>query len=364
LLTQCSVYNVNMSDRLWKIVYMVRALCELEITEGLTDVARKELIEQIGRANLSQIQEYKEAIQFTLKSDVQELLSLKTAASAYIVHQFDIPRPKALLGHQNFTQLLKLIKHIRELHPINTFNSLYLSAAGSNSSVMQRIKEELSQATGLVVDDSEGDLLIRIRRTKNSWDVLVRLTPRPLATRGWRVVDLPGALNAPVAHVMARLAGIKPHYQVLNLMCGSASLVIEAHSIERTARITGVDLDTEALNAAHINAKAARIRRSTSFIQGDAAQLPFRNADFDILLADLPFGNLVGSHEYNVRIYPRVFHEAWRVAKPGARFVLITHEVRLMEQILADMPQWQVEDIRKINLRGLHPRIYTLRKSK
>ena len=33
------------------------------------------------------------------------------------------------------------------------------------------------------------------------WEVLVRLTPRPLTARPWRVCNWPGALNAVVAGI-------------------------------------------------------------------------------------------------------------------------------------------------------------------
>jgi hypothetical protein len=65
----------------------------------------------------------------------------------------------------------------------------------------------------------------------------------------------------------------------------------------------------------------------------------------------------------NVAAYPRILQEAARVARSGARFGLITHEVRLMEQLLASAPDtWAVEDVLRVELGGLHPRIFVLRK--
>ena len=42
--------------------------------------------------------------------------------------------------------------------------------------------------------------------TDEGWEALVRLTPRPLSARPWRVCNLPGALDATAAHAMARLS--------------------------------------------------------------------------------------------------------------------------------------------------------------
>jgi tRNA (guanine6-N2)-methyltransferase len=83
----------------------------------------------------------------------------------------------------------------------------------------------------------------------------------------------------------------------------------------------------------------------------------------DVLCADLPFGQLVGTHQENEWLYPTLMTEAARVARPNARFVIITHEVRLMDGILAVLKSWQVREIQMITLGGLHPRIYVLERS-
>ena len=54
--------------------------------------------------------------------------------------------------------------------------------------------------------------------------------------------------------------------------------------------------------------------------------------------------------------------EAARVARRGARFVLLTHEVRLMESVLAEVEAWETLAIRRVALGGLHPRIFVLRR--
>jgi 23S rRNA G2445 N2-methylase RlmL len=86
------------------------------------------------------------------------------------------------------------------------------------------------------------------------------------------------------------------------------------------------------------------------------------DAGVDALVADLPFGSQVGSHEENVTLYPQILREARRVAKRGARFVVITAEVRLMQGLLAQMGDvWRCERSLRINLGGLQPAIFALR---
>ena len=78
---------------------------------------------------------------------------------------------------------------------------------------------------------------------------------------------------------------------------------------------------------------ASRRQNNIELYQADGQRLPLPNRTMDALCADLPFGHRIGSHEENVRLYPLILDEAARVARPGARFVLITHEVRLLEQV-------------------------------
>src|SRR6266566_3742806 len=81
------------------------------------------------------------------------------------------------------------------------------------------------------------------------------------------------------------------------------------------------------------------------------------------ICADLPWGQLVGSHQHNAALYPRVLAEAARVATPRARLVLLTHEIKLFESILQDCTEWTLQDVVKIYQGGLHPRIYLFQRS-
>ena len=91
----------------------------------------------------------------------------------------------------------------------------------------------------------------------------------------------------------------------------------------------------------------------------DATRLPLPDAGVDAIVADLPFGHRVGSHDDNKALYPAILREAGRVAKPGARCVLITAEVKLMEAALTPtLSQWERGQTLRVNLGGLRPAIF------
>ncbi len=189
------------------------------------------------------------------------------------------------------------------------------------------------------------------------------MTPRPLATRQWRVCNYEGALNATVARAMAIWSQPSCADVVLNVLCGSGSLLIERRLWGEAAKLMGCDISLAARDCAAQNLRAAALPQPCSVFDWDARQLPLPDHSVDVILSDLPFGQLVGSHQANATLYPAVLREAARVAKTGGRFVLITHEIRLIETALAELSAtWQIVATHKVTLRGLHPRIYVLNK--
>lgn len=342
-------------------------LFEAEVVDGLVMFAREELAEKLAAhiRIVSSQQPATDSVQFYYSGGLQHLLSLKTIQSIYLIRNFDIPRPRALLGNEQFQNLQRDIAAVIQLSPPDTYQTFYVSAAGSDSSVMVRLKEGLARATGLSNKDDEGDLLLRLRRGLNGrdWQTLVRLTPRPLATRAWRVCNFPGALNASVAHVMALLTRPKPDDVFVNLACGSGTLMIERLAALNAQCVVGCDINPDVLQCARTNLASSRLIDDVRLIGADAAQLPFTENSVSAICADLPFGNLVGSHDTNLSFYPALLDDAARVAKRGARFVLITHELRLMQDLLGQQHEWRLETTVPITLTGLHPRIYVLVKN-
>ncbi|MCB9454357.1 MAG: methyltransferase domain-containing protein [Anaerolineaceae bacterium] len=339
-------------------------VCEVDVAEGLERFAWDELdglfeerVEQIDGSSTPG------RIRFQYVGNLYHLTRLQTVQAVYLSQVFAIPRPKALLGDQHFRALLAQIAAVRDLSPADAYQTFYLSAAGSESSVLGRLRDALAEHTGLTPSTEEGDLLIRLRHPpedKDHWETLVRLSPRPLATRSWRVCNREGALNAAVAQVMVRLTRPKPEDAFLNIGCGSGTLLIERLACAPAVSVSGYDHDATALTCAEQNAAAAGFGEQIKLNLGDARKLPLTAKSVDAICADLPFGHMIGSHEGNIELYPALLAEVGRVAKPGARFVLITHEVRLMETLLEESPTWHIVEVIRVALGGLYPRIFVL----
>lgn len=334
-------------------------LCEAEAIPGLEYLLRDEISERFGGKCDIIDGASKDGIRFEYRGNPWQLKRLAMAQAVYLIQEYPIARPKALLGHQYWTLFTESINKVISIYPSDTFRTFTIAAAGSDSSVMRRIKDEISRKLNLIHVE-KGDLWIRIRPSlTEGWETLTRLTPRPLTTRDWRIANYKGALNAAVAHAMVKLTLPEIRDRYLNLGCGSGTLLIERAGLTQAKSIIGVDNKAEVLDLAVSNIVVSGHEHKIRFIQSDITCLPFEDNRFDSITADLPFGQRVGTHKDNLILYPKVLQETARVASKSARFVLITHEVKLMDNLIPQFNDvWHLVESRMITLRGLHPRIY------
>jgi 23S rRNA G2445 N2-methylase RlmL len=338
---------------------------EAAAPEGLEALVYEELRTRLGGpiSLRHALERFPGVVQFDYTGKPEKLLGLRTVLSLFWGLRFDVPRPRALLGHQNLQALLARVDEVLRLSPRGSFKSLHLAAAGSESAVMQRLAEEIAGHARLSLAREEADLLVRVRPPLDGspgWEALVRMAPRPLSVRRWRVCDLEGALNAAVAQAAVMLTRPRREDVFLNLACGSGTLLIERAAHSPAARLLGCDVAPEALACARQNIAGAGMDRRIQVYPWDARALPLESASVDVICADLPFGLDVGSHDENVALYPALLAEAARAARPKARGVFITQEVRLMGDLLAASPDWALEKVLPVGITGLRPRIYVV----
>ena len=320
---------------------------EIELIDGLDRFVADELAAKLGRLDY-RIEEQTRAGRMSLRysGPVKPLLSLRSAVAVHLVEHFAVSRPRALLGHEHFSRLLKAIRKVLGLHSGETFKTFRVSAAGSDSVTFRRLRMELGAALGLEDRADEGQLHLSIRRpaTGNGWEVLVRLTPAPLSARSWRVCNRPDAVNATIAHSMALLAGPRDKERFLNLCCGSGTLLIERMRLGPAACAIGVDVEPAALDCARRNIEAAGLQREVKLIQGDSRRVPMPAGSFDTITADLPFGMLRGASRELDTLYGEVLREAARLLVLGGAFVVITARGRLLEDALGQAAgEWKRE---------------------
>ena len=304
----------------------------LDVVPGLVPV----LLDELGTT----VDERTEAF-VVLDMDRRDALHLRTAYAAYAVATFDVRAPKALLGDANLKTITKLVGDVARSQP---FTAVRIGAAGADSPVMRRIGDELATAARLPHDPAHGDLLVRIIRSgreDGGWQVLVRLTPRPLSNRPWHVAGFEGAIDASVAAAMVRLTDPRPDDVFLDPTSGSNTIVLERRHHGPARLALGSDLSADA----------------RAEVRADASRLPLADATVTALAANPPWNHRFEADE---NLHAALLAEAGRVATLEARFVVLTHDIRRFERALRDQHRWQVQQQLKLDLRGHHPRLYVL----
>jgi len=337
---------------------------EAEVIPGLESFAIDELHLRFG-SKLAQVTRLRAGfIRFRFNGRLQQLHALRSVIAVYQIHHFPIPRPKAFLGHQHFLRLTKILTDTSQSF-VRPPQTLGIGAAGARTSVMRRLNQELVETLNLEpADDGKGELFVRMlpNRETNGWEVLVRISLQPLSARDYRLVNMPGSLNATVAYAMTQVDALGERATVVNLCCGASTILIEHALLHPHHQLVAIDCSAAALEAGRCNTSASGLEHRIQHIQADARRTPLVARTADRLYADLPFGHHIGSHEANMRLYPVILTEAARLASPDAAFIVLSHEVKLLRRCLLESP-WAAIRESKINLRGLHPRLFVLRQN-
>ncbi len=337
------------------------------------------------------------------RGDWARLLDLRTIVAPFLVLSFPVPRPRSLTSGEYFPQIMDAVRLVQRINPEKP-RTFRIDAAGSESAGFQRLASQLEEATGLPQVPEDGQLLLRFRRSSGprssgprsagtgsaaagsagtgsaapgsaapgsagsasadgtGWDVLVRLSSRPLSSRAWRVANLPGAANATIAAAMSQLTSPRPGDRVANLMCGSGTLLIERLRAAPARFAVAVDADPGAVDCCAGNLDAAGLRGRVTLLRADIADQDWADSGpFDVLLADPPWGTLMGEHQANEALHELLLERAHAVAATGARLAVLTHEVRIMERCLARAAaRWESRQVVRVFQKGHHPRIYLL----
>lgn len=311
---------------------------DADVVPGLEEFAAKELRQRLGPAMVSLDSVANGQVRFRYRGDARRLNEMRTVIAVHREEVFDVPRPKALLGQEHLDRLIGVLEEVVHLHPPGAFSSFRVSAAGSDSPAFLRLKSEIAARTGLRSAGEQADLLIAVRRVRDDsagWQIRVRLSPRPLSARSWRIRNLPGALNATVARVMVELSRPSAEERFLNVGCGSGTLMVERLALGRAGQVVGIDRDETALRHADENLAGSGHRPAAGLARADAAALPFPASSFDTIVADLPYGMLVGTPHEIEQLYPDLAAEATRVAAANASLVVITTRHKLFESAMA-----------------------------
>ncbi|HET9532222.1 MAG TPA: class I SAM-dependent methyltransferase, partial [Blastocatellia bacterium] len=110
-------------------------------------------------------------------------------------------------------------------------------------------------------------------------------------------------------------AVIRPGHRVLDIGCGTGTLVTLIKRLHPEVEVVGLDPDPKALARARL--KSERTGASVQFDQGYADELPYADASFDRVLSSFMF------HHLQRDVKEGTLREVRRVLKPGGSLHLL-----------------------------------------
>uniref|UniRef100_A0A914W994 UPF0020 domain-containing protein n=1 Tax=Plectus sambesii TaxID=2011161 RepID=A0A914W994_9BILA len=252
------------------------------------------------------------------------------------------------------------------------------------------------------MDDFDIEVVLRINNSDIS--VELALTKKSLHCRN--IVEFGRTtLRSTICHGLLRMAAPRPGETIVDPLCGSGSIPLEAATGWSELFVLGGDNYSVALERSAANLQAiyssqtrpsssvcsdeqtsspycsfdepssiatnqaktsptSQLRSPVAFVQWDSTKLPLGNESVDCIVTDLPFGKRLRTD--NRRLYPALLLEWARVLKKDGRVAALTHDRRNMSTILMRCKPigrlWNIKATHNINVGGLICIAYLLTK--
>jgi 23S rRNA (guanine2445-N2)-methyltransferase len=219
------------------------------------------------------------------------------------------------------------------------------------------------------VNTREPDIPIQGHLTDHDFTLYLDTTGEPLFKRGMRMVTGEAPLRENLAAGILRLAGWVPGIPLLDPMCGSGTILLEAahmaidiapglgrhfafekfkhfdgrrwrelrqRSVSRqkpkmSQAIYGSDLSSDVLNAARANLMAAGLEKIVSLKQANVLEI-FAPAQEGIIVTNPPYGVRLGEQQALAEFYPKL-GDVLKKRFSGWRAYLLSADMRLPKLI-------------------------------
>ena len=176
----------------------------------------------------------------------------------------------------------------------------------------------------------------------------------------WRQRTVSASIHPATAHCLVRYAmkfEKRERPRVLDPFCGCGSLLFARETLGPCRVLVGVDTSGAAVESARVTARAGKSK--ASFVTKDALRFEGREG-FDLILSNLPFGNRVGNHEDNTRLYERFVRRLPDLLSPGGTAVLYTMEYKLLKSCLDRVKGLALQERKRTEAGGLLPWIFVV----
>jgi 23S rRNA G2445 N2-methylase RlmL len=168
--------------------------------------------------------------------------------------------------------------------------------------------------------------------------------------RNLRKKERPGSLPPEIAAALAFAATPTDDDVICDPVCGSGTLLAEAHAYAPSARLIGVDSDAAAVAIARANLGHVK---TVDIKKGDARRLDIEPGRVTLFLANLPFGKQFGTTDSNPTLYRKILADALRIGAPGRwQGIYLTSDDESFRTASREVPGLNVESLFQVKVRG------------
>lgn len=300
----------------------------LEYIPGLQEIVMQEMR---THGDIRVIRQERDAIYAAYISDLSRIKNFRSVLRASLSVRDPRFHPTYLANHKGI--IGELVQEIIAADK-KAFKTFKITCAGSDSEEVRAIREYIAETYALT-EDEEADLKILIAKRGETWEVSAQITPRPLASRAYRVRNMgAGAMDPTIAYALNALCDLEHAKSYLNAFSGSATLLIEAgQCFPNLTTLVGFDHEKEHLSIAMQNVKAAGLIRRIKLFERDVRDLPGLGT-FDVITADLPFGMAIAKGEDLEALYSDFLKCCEKSLAPGGRVGMYTSEHELLSRMM------------------------------
>ncbi|ALU11888.1 rRNA (guanine-N2)-methyltransferase [Ignicoccus islandicus DSM 13165] len=144
-----------------------------------------------------------------------------------------------------------------------------------------------------------------------------------LHRRYYRIYEHMASLKPTIAYSMLKLAGAEEAEVLVDPMCGSGTIAIEATKF-LIPKIYCFDIKKKYVEIAKANAKAAMVEDLIEFDAWDATKLHERVTDVDLIAVNPPYGIRMGSPRKVLKLYEDFSRSSYQALGRNGKLVMIT----------------------------------------
>jgi len=350
---------------------------------GLEEIAQSELNEKLDNCAIVDVSQGlfgdgKRKIFFTTSAPITAIIQLRAFEDISICHFRDYPlkgkkvlnqlsrQVANVLSSPNFFQTLQHHKQVAlrnkkiqrpSFKVIGTMKGRHDFRRIDAVQAVQNIIQSRFRRWRFSLENPALEFWLDIANGKSSF--CLRLSRKPFSQRTYKTESYDGSLPPTIAYALARLSEPTQNERFMDPMCGSGTIVAERLLFDLEGFVLGGDVSPEAVQKFRVITNRLKSSARLDLFCWDAMQIPLRDGMMDKIACNIPFGK---KFPISQGMLIALVSEFARVVRPNGVCVLLTQSQEMFHKALKHCGQWNIEKRFVINLLGLRPHIYKLRR--